>query len=211
MTSGPEHRGEQRDVLAPLAQRRQLDADDREPLEQVAAEAALPDRLLEVDVGRGNQAGVRAQCLGPADAVELLVLEHAQELGLDRRRQITDLVEEHGPLVGQFELPRLVAVSPREAALYVSEQLRFEQRLGQPGAVQRDERVSPPPAVGVDRLGDEFFADTALARDEHLRIGVRDPQNLLTELSDPVALTNQFDLMIALHGLHNLAARLPAT
>ena len=37
---------QQRDVLAPLAQRRQLDGEDVEPVEEVLAQLAVADRLL---------------------------------------------------------------------------------------------------------------------------------------------------------------------
>ena len=50
-----EELGELRDVLGALAQRRQLDRDDVDPVVEVLAEAPFLDRLLEVDVGRGDQ------------------------------------------------------------------------------------------------------------------------------------------------------------
>ena len=49
---------EREHVLAPLAQRGQLDGDDREAVVEVFAEGALPDGLLEVDVGGGDDAHV---------------------------------------------------------------------------------------------------------------------------------------------------------
>ena len=62
---------EQRDVLAPIAQRRQRDRDDVEPVEQVLAELAVRDRLLQVAVGRGDDPDVDLDRLGAADAAEL--------------------------------------------------------------------------------------------------------------------------------------------
>ena len=50
--------GEQQHVRLPLAQRRNEDREDVEPVEQVLAERALRDRLLQVLVRRGDQAHV---------------------------------------------------------------------------------------------------------------------------------------------------------
>jgi hypothetical protein len=60
-----------------------------------------------------------------------------------RRRHLADLVEEDGAVVGHLELARLVAIGAREAALHVAEQLRLEQRFGQPRAVDGHERAPP--------------------------------------------------------------------
>jgi hypothetical protein len=47
---------QQRDVVAALAQRRQVDGEDIEPVEQVFAEAALAHGLAQVDVGGRHHA-----------------------------------------------------------------------------------------------------------------------------------------------------------
>ena len=48
------------DVAGPLAQGRQLDGEDREAVEEVAAESALLDGARQIDVRRGDDAHVRA-------------------------------------------------------------------------------------------------------------------------------------------------------
>jgi hypothetical protein len=50
--------GEREHVLAAVAQRGQFDGDDREAVVEVFAEAPLPDGLLEVDVGGGDDTHV---------------------------------------------------------------------------------------------------------------------------------------------------------
>ena len=49
---------EERDVVLPFPQRRDLERDDREPVEQVLAEAPRLDLLDEVAVRRGDEAEV---------------------------------------------------------------------------------------------------------------------------------------------------------
>ena len=77
------------------------------------------------------------------------------------------------PRCGQLQLARLVAIGAGEAALDVAEQLRFEQRLGQAGAVDRDERARGAGRVHVDLAGDEVLADAALAGDQDLGVAGR--------------------------------------
>ena len=44
-----------------------------------------------------------------ADRAELALLEQAQELDLQSRRKVADLVEEGGPAVGRLDQPLLVS------------------------------------------------------------------------------------------------------
>ena len=65
-----------------------------------------------------------------ADPLELALLEDAQQLRLDRERQLADLVEEQRAAVGPLEAARPLAVGAGEGAALVAEQLGLEQRLG---------------------------------------------------------------------------------
>ena len=76
-----------------------------------------------------------------ADTLEGLVLEHAEQLGLERGPDVADLVEEHRPAVRDLELAALLLVGPGERALLVAEQLGLEKLLGQGHAVDHDERL----------------------------------------------------------------------
>ena len=69
--------------------------------------------------------------------------------------------------------PGLVAVRAGEAAAHVAEELRLEQRVGQAGAVERDERRGRARAAVVNQTRDDFLADAGLAGDQHLGVGAR--------------------------------------
>ena len=99
---------QQRNVVAPLAQRRQLHRDDVQAVEQILAERAVRDHLREVAVGRGDDAHVDLDRVRVADALELALLQHAQQLRLQRRAHRPDFVEEERALVRLLEaaLPR---------------------------------------------------------------------------------------------------------
>ena len=86
--------GEQGDVLAALAQGRDADVDHVEPVEQVVAERAGRDRLLEVDPRGRDHPHVDAHLLAAADAEERALLQDAEQVDLELRRDVADLVEE---------------------------------------------------------------------------------------------------------------------
>jgi hypothetical protein len=125
-----EVRDEQRDVLAPVAQRRDVDPHHVQAEVEVLAEAALADALLEVLVRRRDDPDVHRHGLRPAHALELPLLEEAQQLHLRGERDLAHLVQEDRSAAGHLELARLLPDRARERALLVAEELALEQGLG---------------------------------------------------------------------------------
>src|SRR5262249_19486577 len=95
-----EMRRQQPDVLQATAQRRQLDWKDRQSVVQVTAEPAGLALLLEIVIRCGDDAHVQLSYVVFPDALDLLVLQHAQQLALKLEGDLTDLVEEDRPPVG---------------------------------------------------------------------------------------------------------------
>src|SRR5207249_4935109 len=92
-----------RDVLAAVAQRREINIDDVEAIEQILAEIPAGDFFLQIDVGGGDHAGVDLERLRVADANELALLQDAQQLDLKLRLKRADLVEKDGSALSGFE------------------------------------------------------------------------------------------------------------
>src|SRR2546423_11874053 len=88
-------------VFLSLAQRRQVDVDDVQAVVEVLAETSLLHHLLQIAVGRGDDADVDLDRLHAAEAHELALLDDTQQLRLRLERNVADLVEENGPLVRQ--------------------------------------------------------------------------------------------------------------
>ena len=118
---------ELREIVDALAQRRHADRNDVDAVVQVLAEAAVLDRLLEIDVGRRHQAEIGLDRLAAADALDLALLNRAQQLGLQVEAQVTNLVEEQGAAGGELELAELLFVRARERAALVAEQRALDQ------------------------------------------------------------------------------------
>src|SRR5260370_40662908 len=68
-----------------------------------------------------------------------------------------------------------------EGALFVAEQLALDQPGRQGGTVDLDERFLLPPAAGMDRPRDEFFAGSRLARDENACVRLRYPPDVVED------------------------------
>src|SRR6185312_10976150 len=161
------------DLAGALAQRRDHERDAVEPIVEILTERAARHLGVEVAVGRGDEAHVDRQRRQAADAQHLALLDDAQELDLDRQRQLADLVEEHGPAVGGLEQAALGLERAGEGAALVAEELALEQALAQRRAVQPEERSPRARRSAVDALGEHLLADAGLAEQQHVDVARR--------------------------------------
>ena len=135
---------QERDVVTPPAQWRQVERDYVQAEIQVVAEQSAGHRLLQVDIGGGDDAHVHAVGARAAQPLELPLLEDAQQLGLQGQGQLADLVEEDGAAVRLFEAAHPGHHRAGEGAFLVTEQFALQQVFRQGGAVHLDERPVAP-------------------------------------------------------------------
>ena len=145
-------------VRAPFAQGRHLERKHVQAVEQIGAEDFGRDGLLQIPVGRGNDADIGANGSAAADPFELSLLQHPQEGHLGLCRQFADLVEKDCAPVSQFEpaLPPLRRAG--EGPLFMAEQLGCDERRRHRGAVHTDEGTRGSRRPLMDRARDEFLA-----------------------------------------------------
>src|SRR5438067_861490 len=98
---------EQGNVFAAVAQGWQLDTEDVQPVIEIRAETAGLHQRFKALVGRRDGPEIDLDLLVAADADDLLLLEHAQQVGLGLQADVADLVEEDGASVGDLELALL--------------------------------------------------------------------------------------------------------
>ena len=112
-----EMRGQQGYVIGTLAQRDSLDRKHIEPEIQVLAEALVAYGKTEIAVGGGDDPhiDVAGACL--SDALELTLLQHAQQLALQFERDVADFVQKQRAAIGQFEPPGRSRSAPANAPL----------------------------------------------------------------------------------------------
>src|SRR5690606_24943019 len=150
---------------------------------QVLAKQSLANALLQVLVGRRDHAGIAADGLVPADAIEVAFGEHAQQARLHLRRHVADLVEEQRAAVGLLEASATLLLRPGERAALVAEQLGLEEVPRDRRHVERDEWLGRAGTVPVQRARDELLAGAGFTGDQHGARGLREaadrPEDLL--------------------------------
>ena len=140
---GEEMAGNERDVLSALAQRRQADREDVEPVEEVLAERSLLDERAEAAIGGRNEADVDSDGLGRSDGPHLAILDDAQERRLELEGQVADFVEEERAAVRGLHQSHLRSRGAREGPLDVAEELAGDEPGRNGPAVHGDESRVP--------------------------------------------------------------------
>ena len=128
---------------------------------------------MEIPVRRRDQTRIGAQRTRAADALELLLLQHAKDLRLCFERQFADLVQKQSPAVGKLETPATLLRCTGERAFFVTEQLAFHELARQCSAVYFYERPVTSRASVMNRAGDQLFPGARFAEDQDGAIGRR--------------------------------------
>src|SRR6516164_1391527 len=107
-------------VLATFAQRREQNRKHVEAVVQVTAKFIARDHLSKIMMGRRHQTDINAMRTSTAQTLKLLLLQDAQQLRLQCRRQISNFIQEKGPCMCHFEAPNLLCDSPGKGAFLVA-------------------------------------------------------------------------------------------
>ena len=145
-----------------LAQRRQLDAEDIQAVEEILAEAAPPHSVLQILVGRSDDPHVRLPLPSRPQPVEPLRLDEPEQCDLDPLIDSADLVEQDGASTRLLELAGVGLPRPRERPLLVSEQLARHKLRGDGPQVHSHEGSSTARALAVHGLSSQVLARTSL-------------------------------------------------
>jgi len=109
---------------------------------QVRAKAPFPYFLAQVAVSGRDHTRMGNALLRLADALELAVLEHAQKLRLQFKRQLPDLVQKQRAFLGVLEITGFVGRGAGERALGVAEQCGLDQGRRDRGALSANHGLS---------------------------------------------------------------------
>ena len=131
--------GEQHRVAGALGEARDLHHDLGQAIIEIVAETAVGDHRVEILMGGADDPRVDRDRRAAADPLDHPLLQEAQQLDLQRQRNVADLVEEQGAALRQLDLARRGLDRPGEGAALIAEQLGLEQVFGDGGAVDGDE------------------------------------------------------------------------
>ena len=159
--------GESKDVVGPLAERRNRQSDDVDAKVQVLSKQPVAHHAGQVAVRRRDDPHVDGDRFDAAQGHDGPFLNATQQLGLRRQRQFADFIQEQGPAVGTPHHAQRGAHRAGKCSFDVTEQLRFDQLAGKRRAVHRHERFAGPQAAGVDLASGHLLADARLTFDQH--------------------------------------------
>ena len=160
---------EQRQILEPVAQRRQLDGVNVKTVVKVLAQSPLANRLMQRTIGCGEDAYVDRQLFACAETENFLFFENTEQFGLHLRPHLGDLVEQKAAAVRPLEASLPAAISARKGPAFVAEQFAFDQAFRDCRAIDCDVRSVLPRRSVVDRACGQLFPGTALASNDHRR------------------------------------------
>ena len=114
---------QERDILGSLPQRWKLERNDVEAVVEVLSKCLLFNALFQITVSGGNDTDVEVSTDGGSNSPNLAILKKLQQLDLGGRRQLLDLVQNGGALIGLLEETSFVDMRSGKSALGVSEEL----------------------------------------------------------------------------------------
>ncbi len=160
-------------VFAALTQGWQIQGDHVQAVQQILTETSAAHHVLKVEVGGGQDAHVGTSSHRVADALVFLVLNEAQQLGLQRQRKVADLVEKQGAAIGLIDTTQRAFAGTGESAAAVAEQFAFHQFCSQRRAVDGDAGLLGPLAPAMNSPGQLALTGTRLAQNQDVGIGDR--------------------------------------
>ena len=120
-----------------------------------------------------NHAHIDRGGLARADALDLALFQHAQQLGLHGGGHVANLVQKQRAAMRLLELACVALRRAGEGAFLVAEELALDQLRRNRRAVQRDKRPRRAIALFMQRARHQLLAGAGLAVDADARFAGR--------------------------------------
>src|SRR5690348_6932200 len=130
---------QERDIARSLPERRDVQQDDGEAVEEIQAERPRVHLAAELAVRGRNDAHVDRHGLVGTDSLNLTALERAEKGRLEVRRQFADFVEKYRAAARSLESAEPALLGPGEGAALVAEELGGEEAGRDRCAIDDDE------------------------------------------------------------------------
>jgi len=189
--TGCEAMKQRRDIGPSLAQGRQVQRHDAQPVVEIFPKRAGGNGFFKILVGGGHHPHIHPDGAAAAHPLEGLLLKDAQDLGLGLQAHVTDLVKKQRALVGHFKPARPRGFGAGERALFMPEQLAFDQFLGNGGAVHRDHGRARATAPRVQGARGKFLASAVFPGQQNPGVGRGHLEQLGLEFQHGRRLTEQ--------------------
>ena len=148
-----------------------MNASHVQPKVKISSKGFRAGQFIQVQVSRGQNSNIRAVVSRRSEALHFFRLDGSKNLGLSQRAHVPDLIEEHGTAVGGHQLALIRQVGAGKSAPLVTEQLAFQQRIGDRGAVDGDQGMGSADAILMNQLRHQFLASPGFPRDQDIAVG----------------------------------------
>jgi hypothetical protein len=95
----------------------------------------VSDHLIQVAIRRDHQPCVHSDGTYAAQSFKFLLLENAQQLGLQLRWNIANFIQKEGSLVCEFDSSNLLCDGSGKRSLFVAEKFALQQSGGNGRAI----------------------------------------------------------------------------
>src|SRR5437660_6266693 len=116
-----------------------------------------------------DQANVDMNGLVAAQPFELLLLQRAQQLGLQLWANVSDFIKEQSAVIGKLETAALLHQGASECALLVSEEFAFHQPGWNGRAIEPYKRPVSSWTVAMNCACNQLFPSARLAAQQNSR------------------------------------------
>ena len=154
---------QRRYIVAPLRERRHLDWNDIQAVEQIFAKPFLRHFLFEITGRRGNNPHIHPDLARAPYPHEALFSQHPQNAGLGRKRHVRHLVEIERTAVGHLEQ----SGSHKLTVRFFAEQLFLEPLRSYACRVHDDERLVGARAPTMQQARSHLLSGTGRTADEY--------------------------------------------
>ena len=158
------------DIQCTFAQWLPVHGEDCQPVVQVFTEFVFPHVIGQIPVGGGNNPYIQGDGLATTDPLNLALLQHPQQLGLQARIHFRNLIQQDGATVGLLELARGGCNRTGKGALLVAKQDGLQHILGNCRAVDRHERLVRPGRLLVNIARQHLFTSSTFPGNHHRRV-----------------------------------------
>ena len=162
-----EMRDELRNVFSVLAQGRDGQTDSGQTIEEVLTELAVVNKFPQISLTRGDEPHVDLQRGEAPDRTQLSFLQDPEELRLCRQAGGADVVQVNRASLCGKKVSLSGSLRSREGSCFVAEELAFDERLRDGGAVDDDEGLVLRGAEGMNPACQQILSYAGFSAEEY--------------------------------------------
>ena len=153
-----------------------MQIDDVNAIKQIGAEGAVLYLLFQLAVGCADHADFDLLVLLRPNPAELTILQQLQQLRLQGKVKLGNLVEKQRPTVCHLHAARLGAVGASERASFVAKQFALQQRTRNRWTIHFHPRPHLPRGCRMDHARNDVLARAALSLNQHRDVCTGQPR-----------------------------------